>query len=308
MGLTPEILRPGAKIPAGPEFTLSDARWSLYENNGYGPGECCVVPKFAETKTDLKPVLRDDGTPYYVQLAAVIRRQIADGSLTRGDRLPTLKQLIATYGVSSMTVRHALAGLEEEGLIRAERGRGTFVTGSPAPDDQIPYRLIRAPGQEGSALSFRVLASHPAAGELSIAAEEGDPAPTYRYMKRIFSRAGAPFAVGEYLVDSRVHAAIPESCWAHELISTLLFDHEAAALAHVRQTFRVISSTPHEAEALGIRLHDPVVRVRRIFQNARKEVICLAQLVYRTDGVVFDINIDLENRNRLLELGGYPEN
>jgi len=70
----------------------------------------------------------------------------------------------------------------------------------------------------------------------------------------------------------------------------------------------VISSTPQEAEALGIRLHDPVVRVRRIFQNAQKQVICLAQMVYRTDGVVFDINIDLENRNRLLELGGYPEN
>ena len=37
------------------------------------------------------------------------------------------------------------------------------------------------------------------------------------------------------------------------------------------------------------------------------EVICLAQLVYRTDGVVFDINIDLDDRNRLLELGGIPE-
>ncbi|WP_186445112.1 hypothetical protein [Mesorhizobium sp. J18] len=54
-------------------------------------------------------------------------------------------------------------------------------------------------------------------------------------------------------------------------------------------------------------MHDPVVRVRRIFQNERKEVICLAQLTYRTDGVVFDINIDLEDRDRLLELGGFPE-
>lgn len=64
---------------------------------------------------------------------------------------------------------------------------------------------------------------------------------------------------------------------------------------------------PQEAAELDIRTHDPVVRVHRIFQNARKEVICLAQLVYRTDSVVFDINIDLEDRNRLLELGGFPD-
>lgn len=77
--------------------------------------------------------------------------------------------------------------------------------------------------------------------------------------------------------------------------------------AMIRQTFRVVSSMPQEAAELDIRMHDPIVRVRRIFQNKNKEVICLAQLAYRTDGVVFDINIDLESRSRLLELGGVPE-
>lgn len=58
---------------------------------------------------------------------------------------------------------------------------------------------------------------------------------------------------------------------------------------------------------LDIGVHDPVARVRRIFQNARKEVTCVAQIVCCTDGVVFDINIDITDRNRLLELGGFPE-
>ncbi len=303
-GRFPALFR---KIPPLPEFTLSAVQRRLYQNRRSAPKGHAKVPKTAELKTDTKPALREDGTPYNVQLAAVIRRQIADGALQIGDRLPTLKQLVSTYGVSSMTVRHALARLEEEGLISAERGRGTFVTGSPAPDQQVPYQLIRAPGQVGGALSFRVLDSHPARDELSITPEEGEAAAPYQYMKRIFSRSGAPFVMGEYLVESRVHAAIPEGQWATELISTLLFDSKDAALAHVRQTFRVISSTPEEAEMLGIRLHDPVMRVRRIFLDAQKRVVCLAQLVYRTDGVVFDINIDLENRNRLLELGGFPE-
>ena len=265
------------------------------------------MPKTNKQKTGQRTALRDDGTPYYRQLESLIRRQIEDRTLKEGDRLPTLKQLVSTYGVSTMTVRNALARLEDAGLISAERGRGTFVTDSFTPPAQVPYLLTRSPNQRGPALSFRVLASHPADGELNIPPEEEATAGGYQYMKRVFSRNGVPFALGEYLLDSAVHAAIPESQWSKELISTLLFDNREIGLAHVRQTFRVILPTPPEAEALGIPTHEPVVSVRRIFQNAKKQVICLAQLVYRTDGVVFDINIDTDNRTRLLELGGFPE-
>ena len=253
-------------------------------------------------------ILRDDGTPYYVQLAAVIRRQIADEFWDVGDRLPTLKRLVATYGVSAMTVRHALAGLEQEGLISPKRGRGTFVTAKPdVAGSAAPHLLTRSPSQRGGELSFRVVASRPADGELRIAPEDGQPLENYRYMKRIFSRNGGPFTVGEYLVAPDIYDLVPKKLWASELISTLLYDTKGVGLTKVRQTFRVISSMPAEAAELGIRVHDPVVQVRRIFQNDRREVICLAKLVYRTDGVVFDINIDLDDRDRLFELGGYPK-
>lgn len=256
---------------------------------------------------DHMQVFRDDGTPYYVQLAGVIRRQIADEHWTVGDRLPTLKHLVATYGVSPMTVRHALAGLEKEGLISAERGRGTFVTAKPEMAGPARHLLTRSPSQRGGKLVFEVVASRPADGELRITPEDGEPLDGYRYMKRIFSREGGPFTVGEYLVANDVYDLVPERLWSSELVSTLLYDTKEIGLAKVRQTFRVISSMPQEAAELGIRVHEPVVQVRRIFQDARRQVICLAQLIYRTDGVVFDINIDLDDRDRLLELGGIPE-
>jgi len=156
-------------------------------------------------------------------------------------------------------------------------------------------------------LSFRVLASRPAQDELRISPEDGKPLGRYQYMKRVFSRNGRPFIVGEYLIESDVYALIPERLWATELVSTLLYDTREVGLTNVRQTFRVVSAMPQEAAELDVQVHEPVMRVRRIFQNARKEVVCLAQLVYRTDGVVFDINIDVEDRDRLLELGGIPE-
>lgn len=251
--------------------------------------------------------LREDGTPYYVQLATVIRRQIADEIWNVGDRLPTLKHLVATYGVSAMTVRHALAGLEKEGLIVAERGRGTFVTAKPEMPGSAPHGLTRLPSQMGGQLSFDVLASRPAAGELRITPEDGGSFGKYHYLKRRFYRNGGPFTVGEYLVASEVYDLIPEKLWGSELVSILLYDTKEVGLAKVRQTFRVVSSMPQEAAELGIQVHDPIVQVRRVFRNVSREVICLAQLVYRTDGVVFDINVDIGDRSRLFELGGVPE-
>lgn len=259
------------------------------------------------TNTEEKQIFRDDGTPFYVQLAAVIRRQIADDLWSVGDRLPTLKRLVATYGVAPMTVRHALARLESEGLISAERGRGTFVTAKPETSGSVPYLLTRSPAQRGGSLSFRVAANRPSEGELRIAADDGLPLEAYRYMKRVFFREGRPFTVGEYFVSAETYDLIPAKLWDTELISTLLYDTKEVGLKKVRQTFRVMSSMPQEAAELGIRVHDPVVQVRRIFQDASRQVICLAQLVYRTDGVVFDINIDLDHRERLLELGGIPD-
>lgn len=260
-----------------------------------------------QTAIEPKHEFRDDGTPYYVQLAAIIRRQIADGTWAVGDRIPTLKQLVATFGVSPMTIRHAIAGLEQEGLISAERGRGTFVKATPGTTSAPPYQLVRFSDHRGAGLSFRVIALRPAADELRVLEEDGVALDGYRYMKRTFQTHGRPFIIGEYLIANDVFELVSERQWEKELVSTLLYDTDGVGLAGVRQKFRVVSSTPPEAAELEIQTHDPVVQVRRIFLNERREVLCLAQLVYRTDGVVFDINIDLEDRNRLLELGGIPE-
>jgi GntR family transcriptional regulator len=67
--------------------------------------------------------------PLYYQLGTLLREQIESGHFAAGDQLPTETELVESYGVSRITVRQALKSLEEEGLVRREAGRGTFVTG-----------------------------------------------------------------------------------------------------------------------------------------------------------------------------------
>jgi GntR family transcriptional regulator len=75
---------------------------------------------------------RNDPTELYLQVAAEIRRSIADGEAKPGERLPPARDLAAVLGVNTNTVLRALRLLREEGLLEFRRGRGVTVSGSPA--------------------------------------------------------------------------------------------------------------------------------------------------------------------------------
>ncbi len=69
----------------------------------------------------------DDGSPRYLAIVEALDRDIASGRLPEGERLPTHRELAARLGVAIGTVTRAYAAAELRGLIRGERGRGTFV-------------------------------------------------------------------------------------------------------------------------------------------------------------------------------------
>ena len=72
-----------------------------------------------------------DPTDLYEQVAAEIRRAIADGEAKPGERLPAAVDLAAILGVNKNTVLRSLQILREEGLLDFRRGRGITVAGTP---------------------------------------------------------------------------------------------------------------------------------------------------------------------------------
>ncbi len=79
------------------------------------------------------PVLRAGNGPLYIQLKTLLGDAIRDDRLTDAEALPTERDLAEHYGISRLTVRKALDGLEQEGLLVRRRGVGTFVASRHAP-------------------------------------------------------------------------------------------------------------------------------------------------------------------------------
>jgi GntR family transcriptional regulator len=71
-----------------------------------------------------------DSTPLYEQVAAEVRRAIAEGEAKPGERMPLAKDLATVLGVNTNTVLRALRILQDEGLLELRRGRGITVAGT----------------------------------------------------------------------------------------------------------------------------------------------------------------------------------
>jgi len=89
--------------------------------------------------------------PLHEQVAAQIRRAIADGEAGPGERLPLAKDLAAVLGVNKNTVLRALHMLRDEGLLEFRRGRGISVAGTPQRGAVLSQvrNLIEFAGRQG---------------------------------------------------------------------------------------------------------------------------------------------------------------
>lgn len=71
--------------------------------------------------------MNDELMPIYAKIAAELRQNIHQGVYQVGEQLPTETKLAEQFAVNRHTIRQAIALLKNEGLLRVDRGRGTFV-------------------------------------------------------------------------------------------------------------------------------------------------------------------------------------
>lgn len=145
---------------------------------------------------------RDSYEPAYIQLADILRRQIASGVFRPGDQLPSEAQLCRRYDISPMTVRRSINLLADQGVVSTAQGRGTFVKALEVGNATFGLGELRDLFHQGATGSVHLLdarvvsADERTARKLNLAVG----APTI-YIRRLYSPEGVPvFYHRAYLV------------------------------------------------------------------------------------------------------------
>lgn len=66
----------------------------------------------------------------YEQIVSQVKRQIADGILSPGEGIPSMRALARQLHISVITVQKAYELLQKDGFIETVQGKGTFVSGA----------------------------------------------------------------------------------------------------------------------------------------------------------------------------------
>jgi GntR family transcriptional regulator len=203
----------------------------------------------------------------YAAIIAEIEQAIAGGELAPGDRLPPERALADAYGVSRMTVRHALQALESRGLLTRAIGRngGSFVAAPKLVRDLGTFSgLSEQLARQGVAAGARVLS----VGETTDGIE----------IVRVRLADGEPFALERSTFPARL--AFLLDCELDGSLYALLGDD-----APVRAVERIepVLAAADDAELLNMRVGDPLLLVDRTAYGDDGEIVETARDLFRGD-------------------------
>ncbi len=232
------------------------------------------------------------GVTQYLQLASVMRHQIARDALPAGAQLPTVAQLAQQYQLARITVRQAYAVLIAEGLITSQRGRGTFVAPTPDGPDARLRIAINDPGTQD--LRFDILEQRTRVALPDKLSRGAATYPHYHFIRKVHVLDGEPFCLAEIHVASEIHARFPAGSEQKHKIAWLLGTYARKRMQRVQQTMTVAPADLVLARQLGCSFSTPVAQLaRRIFDGADR--LALAGMFwYRGDRFVADVEIPFD--------------
>jgi GntR family transcriptional regulator len=229
--------------------------------------------------------------PRYAQLADVFRQRIARNRWPPGTKLPTLEALMQEFDVARVTVRQAMELLARDGLVSAERGRGTFVTAQP----RRHHGLMLETSLQALADVYRndtpkLTLIDEASATPRLQPHDGTPAPHYHFLRRVHSRDGQAYCVISIYLDERVFRMAPRR-FRRETVVPVLLELPRVAIARAWQTLEIGTADVTVARLLDVPVSAPVAEVRRVCQDRHGVVVYLGEVTYRGDYIHLEMDL-----------------
>ncbi|WOX05887.1 GntR family transcriptional regulator [Microbulbifer pacificus] len=247
------------------------------------------------SKQQLESLKEESHAPLYYQLYALLKNAILNGTLERGDQMPTELQLAEAFGVSRITAKRAMDELAGESLVERRRGKGTHVT------YEYKQQPVKAP-LVGMLQEIESMARHsdvdvrscemlqpPAEIREELGLGTGE---TALLLERTRSRDGAPF--GYYVSWT---AGLSRKVNAKQFAKTPrleIFRKQGLEITHVTQTLSAEAATSESARELATTVGAPLLSLtRRSFTkvNGKEQLVDLMHVLYHPDRFKYQMDL-----------------
>lgn len=235
--------------------------------------------------------------PRYRTIEQALRARISH--LQPGAQLPSDSELCAEFGVSRMTARNAMQRLAEEGLLRREPGRGSFVAEPPAHRRANHLMsFTREMERHGRVPSSRIIGREirPATRDEALRLHTSEGAPVVM-LQRLRCADGAAIAFETAVLDGRVSATVMGADLQHGSLHAAL---AAAGYVLRRGTATITAQAAgHEdARLLGMERGDPLLVELRVILDAQGRPLEATESRYPADRYALDVWFDVEESDR----------
>jgi GntR family transcriptional regulator len=233
--------------------------------------------------SSLAKTFRLSQIPLYIQAATTLRRRIEEGHWSPGEKISTLEELQAEFGVARVTVRQAVDLLEKDGLVRRRQGKGTFV--SQAIEDR---RWLRLDASWSSLIGTikgnvpRFLPTDAPVRKPRLRADEGALAKDYVFLRSVQSRGSRAYSVVSLHLAKDIHDRDPEAFRKQAALPVVAAMKEVE-IASAHQTLVIGSADPETAQLLELPLNAPIAEAHCVVIDARGIAIYVGDIIYRGD-------------------------
>ncbi len=233
-----------------------------------------------------------ESSPHYRVIEQALRERIA--RLGPGDRLPSDAELCAEFGVSRMTARQAMQRLAEDGLIRREPGRGSFVASPPAHRRtnrlmSFSQEMLRTGRVPSSRVLTRVVRPSTAAEAEALGVPARQPVVVLRRLRQADAE---PIALeSAVLVGATADAVLRADLTTGSLHEAL--GRAGFALRHGEGTIGAAAATAEDARLLAIHVGDPLLVERRVIIDTHGRRIEATESRYPADRYALDVRFDV---------------
>ena len=204
--------------------------------------------------------------PLYYQLETIIKHEIANRTWKEEELIPSENELAATYGISVGSVRKAINGLVQDGILVRKQGKGTFVVPPNFRDSYIRFFNVTGDDPENYVLpSSQVLS-------LEIESPMDDVKKILKLartdqviiIKRLRRQRGLPVVLEEIFLSKKRFPAIDRADFAEDPVFPIYRNKYNLSIVGADEYFKPGIADQEVAAILGIKPGDPVIYIERI--------------------------------------------